>query len=188
MREKPHNFRILIRLVVVSASLVTFASGQVPRNSEQFALVGGMIYTNPTDPPIRNGVILVNGEKIIGVGTRASVPIPRGTRVIDCSGLTITGGFWNSHVHFLQRKWTDAATLPAAELTRQLQSMLTQYGFTTVFDTWSAWENTRRIRDRIESGEIAGPRIRSTGEAVFPKSAAAIDAATQASWGTLGFM
>jgi imidazolonepropionase-like amidohydrolase len=152
------------------------------------ALVGGMIYTNPTDSPIRNGVVLVTGEKIVGVGSRASLPVPRGTRVIDCSGLTITAGFWNSHVHFLQRKWTDAATLPPAELTRQLQSMLTQYGFTTVFDTWSAWENTRRIRDRIESGEFAGPRIRSTGEAVFPKGRAAIDTATQASWGALGFM
>jgi hypothetical protein len=64
------------------------------------------------------------------------------------SGLTITAGFWNSHVHFLQRKWADAATLPESELTRQLQAMLTQYGFTSVFDTWSMWENTRRLRDR----------------------------------------
>jgi imidazolonepropionase-like amidohydrolase len=188
MREKPSIFRTLIRLVVVSAALVTFAGGQVPGSSEQLALLGGVIYTNPTNPPIRNGVILVSGEKIVGVGSRASVRVPRGTRVIDCSGLTITSGFWNSHVHFLQRKWTDAATLPGTELTRQLQSMLTQYGFTTVFDTWSAWENTSGIRDRIESGEIAGPRIRSTGEPVFPKSGAAIDTATQASWGALGFM
>lgn len=31
--------------------------------------------------------------------------------------------------------------------------MLTQYGFTGVLDLASPWENTRRIRDRIESGE-----------------------------------
>jgi imidazolonepropionase-like amidohydrolase len=47
--------------------------------------------------------------------------------------------------------------------------MLTGYGFTSVFDTGSAWENTRRIRDRIESGEIQGPRIRSTGEVLIGK-------------------
>src|SRR5262249_52575078 len=27
----------------------------------------------------------------------------------------------------------------------------------------------RRLRDRIESGEVRGPRIRSTGEVLFPK-------------------
>jgi imidazolonepropionase-like amidohydrolase len=37
------------------------------------------------------------------------------------------------------------------------------------------WENTRRIRDRIESGEIAGPRIRSTGEILIPPGAASPD-------------
>src|SRR5262249_14892144 len=78
-------------------------------------------------------------------------------------------GFWNSHVHFIQRKWADASRIPAAELAGQLQDMLTRYGFTSVFDTGSTWENTRRLRDRIESGEVPGPHIRSTGEILFPK-------------------
>jgi hypothetical protein len=47
--------------------------------------------------------------------------------------------------------------------------MLTRYGVTSAFDTGSTWENTRRLRDRIESGEIPGPRIRSTGEILVPK-------------------
>src|SRR5437762_9043755 len=50
--------------------------------------------------------------------------------------------------------------------------MLTRWGFTSVFDTGSMWDNTRRIRDRIDSGEIAGPRIRSTGEILIPPGAA----------------
>jgi hypothetical protein len=49
--------------------------------------------------------------------------------------------------------------------------MLTQYGFTSVFDTGSMWENTRRLRDRIESGEVQGPKIRSTGDILYPKGA-----------------
>src|SRR5260370_15300216 len=47
--------------------------------------------------------------------------------------------------------------------------MLTRYGFTTVFDTGSVFENTKKIRHRIESGEIPGPRIMSTGEIFYPK-------------------
>jgi len=49
--------------------------------------------------------------------------------------------------------------------------MLTRYGFTSVFDLSSLWKNTRSLRDRIESGEVPGPRIRSTGEGLVPKGA-----------------
>lgn len=182
---------LILGVVVLSGSLGARALSQSLNTNAQFALVGGTIYASPTEEPIRNGVILIDGDKIVAVGRRASVRVPRGIDVIDCTGSTITAGFWNSHLHFLERKWTDAATLPASELSRQLQTMITQYGFTSVFDTWSMWDNTRRLRDRVESGEIAGPRIRSTGQATFPKGAAAtpqMEMATQAAWGALGFM
>ena len=84
-------------------------------------------------------------------------------------------GFWNSHVHFMERKWADVAKIHAGEVADALQMMLTRYGFTSVFDIGSSWENTRRLRDRIESGEIAGPRIRSTGEFLVPKGGSARD-------------
>jgi imidazolonepropionase-like amidohydrolase len=182
---------LILSVVILSGFPGTRALGQSLNTNAQLALVGGTIYASPTEEPIRNGVILIDGDKIVAVGHRASVRVPRGINVIDCTGLTITAGFWNSHLHFLERKWSDAATLPPSELSRQLQTMITQYGFTSVFDTWSMWENTRRLRDRIESGEIAGPRIRSTGQATFPKGAAAnpqMQMATQAAWGALGFM
>ena len=142
--------------------------------------------TSPTEEPIRDGVVLIDGGKIVAVGRRASVRVPRGTIVIDATGSTITAGFWNSHVHFLERKWTDPATVPASELTRQFQMMLTQYGFTSVFDIWSSWENTRQLRERVESGEVAGPRIRATGPAMFPKGAGATAQMEIAAAGALG--
>jgi len=135
------------------------------------ALTGATIYVNPTDEPVRNGVVLIRDGKIAAVGGRALVQVPVTAQLLDCSGLTITAGFWNSHVHFFERKWANAATIPAPELSRQLQEMLTRYGFTSVFDTGSMWENTRRLRDRIESGEVPGPRIRSTGEGLVPPGA-----------------
>src|SRR4029453_17062418 len=113
-----------------------------------------------------------------------SVQIPAGATVIDATGLTVTAGFWNSHVHFLQRKWANAAAMPARDLERQLQDMLTRFGFTTVFDTWSAWENTRVIRDRVESGEVRGPKMLSTGEAIYGQGGEV----AEATWGMLGFM
>ena len=142
------------------------------------------MYTDPASAPIRNAVVVMQNGRITGVGDRPSVRIPAGSNIIDCTGLTITAGFWNSHVHFLQRKWADAGAMPAVELARSLETMLTRYGFTSVFDTWSMWENTRQIRDRVESGEVAGPRIRSTGEAMFGKG----EAVSPAAWASLGFI
>lgn len=165
------NLARRVRLGIPALLITTVAGygqGQAPPN-RALALVGGVVYASPTEDPIRNGVVLIREGRIAAVGRKGAVSLPRGTRILDCSGLAITSGFWNSHVHFLERKWNPAARIPAPELTRQLQEMLTRYGFTSVFDTWSTWENTRRLRERIESGEISGPGILSTGEALIPK-------------------
>jgi len=135
----------------------------------QLLLTGGTIYASPTENPITNGVVVIRDGKIAAAGRRGSVRVPKGVTTVDCSGLTVAAGFWNSHVHFGERKWADAANIPAPELAGQLQAMLTRYGFTSVFDLGSPWENTRRIRERIESGEVPGPRIRSTGEMLLGK-------------------
>jgi len=154
------------------------------RPTDGLALIGGTIYPSPTDGPIRDGVVLIRTGRIAAVGSRRSIQVPRDIDTIDCAGLTITAGFWNSHVHFFERKWTNAATIPASELERQLQDMLTRYGFTSAFDIGSSLANTRQIRDRIESGEVRGPRIRTTGEALVAPGAVPPDPVVRA----LGFM
>src|SRR4051794_3211078 len=112
------------------------------------------------------GVVLMEGEKIAAVG---DVELPPDVEKLDCSGLTITAGFHNSHVHFFERKWSDATTIPAPELARQLRDTFLRFGFTTVFDLGSDAANTRIIRDRIASGEVDGPRIFTTGAGLVPK-------------------
>ncbi len=170
--------RILFPIATVFGLVLLIIPGvrlwaQIQAQKGSLALLGGTVYVSPTEPPILDGVVLVREGRIADVGRRSSVQIPPEVEILDCSGLAITAGFWNSHVHFMERKWSDASKTPALELEDQLQAMLTRYGFTSVFDTGSMWENTRRLRDRIESGEISGPRIRSTGEVLTPKGGAA---------------
>lgn len=113
-----------------------------------------------------NGDVLLDGDWIVAVGEHASFEIPADAQTIDCSGATIVPGLCNAHVHLFERKWADAHATPAAELAAQLEDV-TRYGFTSVFDLSSAWENTRALRDRIAGGEVAGPRMRSTGEGLI---------------------
>lgn len=138
-------------------------------NPSVIALVGARIYVSPFQAPISSGMILIRDGKIAAVGHK--IRIPGGIGRLDCSHMYIMAGFQNSHVHFTEPKWTDAAQIPARELAAQLQEMFTRYGFTTVVDTGSLVDNTVAIRKRIESGEVAGPRILTAGIPLYPAGA-----------------
>ena len=113
-------------------------------------------------------VVIHNGN-ITAVGER--VRIPKGATTLPCDGCVVLAGFWNAHVHFMEPKWDDAARQSADKLTGQIQEMLTHFGFTTVVDTGSDGENTIALRRRIESGEVSGPRIYTSGAPIFPAHA-----------------
>jgi len=165
-----------VPLAALSLLLLPIASSLSAQEHEKnapvkhrLALVGGTIYPAPFQPPISDGVVLIENGKIIGVGEKGKMSIPAGVQTIDCGGRTIVAGFWNAHVHFTEPKWENAANLPATQLTKQLQEMLTRYGFTSVVDTGSLLPNTVAIRARTESAQVSGPRILTAGSPLFPK-------------------
>jgi imidazolonepropionase-like amidohydrolase len=133
------------------------------------AFVGAKLFPSPAEAPIEDGVIVIENGKITTVGTRRRTRIPEGSRVVEVAGCSILSGFWNSHVHFIEAKWAKADSLDGADLEAQLQEMLTRYGFTHVVDTGSPVGNTLAIRRRIESGELRGPAILTTGTPLFPR-------------------
>jgi len=88
--------------------------------------------------------------------------------VIAGEGGTVSAGFWNCHVHFTERKWRRSGRSPAAELNGYLRDMLTSRGFTTVVDTGSNPRVTGELRRRVDSGEVPGPRIFTSGVPLYP--------------------
>lgn len=152
------------RVQVLAAALILAFVGVCPCRAADLALVHAKIYPSPTDPPFEDGSIVIHDGRILAVGSRAAVKVPRGAKVIDCTGLVVTAGFWNSHVHILTPGLIHADKLSPEETTAQLQAMLTQWGFTTVFDIASVLNNTNLIRRRIANGETKGPRILTVGE------------------------
>lgn len=156
------------RVLAGFLGLILFPS--LPGCCSDLALVHAKIYPSPTQPPIEDGAILVREGRIVGFGPNAKIKVPRGATVLDCKGLVVTAGFWNSHVHILIPGLLHAEKLSSEQITSQLQAMLTHWGFTTVFDIASVLENTTLIRRRIESGEVRGPKILTVGEPLWIKT------------------
>lgn len=148
--------RIIAIVVALFAVRASFGSDLV--------LIGAKIYPSPTAPPIEQGSILIHEGRIADVGSSSSVKSPQGATILDCTGLVITAGFWNSHVHILTPELIHADKLSPGETSVQLKAMFTKWGFTTVFDIASVLKNTNLIRHRIASGETEGPRILTVGE------------------------
>jgi len=146
----------------------------VAPTTPDLALVGGTVYTGPAETPLKDATVVIKDGNITAVGPRTSTIVPKGSSTVDCKELVIVAGFWNSHVHFMERKWSDAATMSSADLEAQLQGMLTRFGFTSVWDTGSPWSTTRIVRDRIERGEVRESARPQAGMihrfAVYPKS------------------
>ena len=130
------------------------------------AIEHARIYVSPTDPPIDDGTILVRDGRIAAVGNQ--IEIPAGTNVVPCNHCVVTAGFWNTHVHLTEPKWSFANWKSPATLNPQLADMFLSRGFTTVIDLGSNPADTFAIRRRIEKGELTGPYIYTAGTALYP--------------------
>ncbi len=137
--------------------------------TEIWAIVGAKIYPAPFSDPVVNGIILIKDGKILEIGAQENVSLPSNVEVLDASGLTITAGLWNSHVHFMEPHWLRADSLPAEQLNKQIKTMLTKYGFTYAFDLATLdLPNLIDLRSRIANGEVKGPTVLTAGVPFTP--------------------
>ena len=158
----------LLRAALFCFLLVGSACSGFTASAQTLVLLGGSVYASPDATPIRDAVVVTSGGVITAIGSRGEIMVPPDARVVDCTGKTVVAGFWNSHVHFTQPAWRNAATAPAAPLEAHMQEMLTRWGFTTVWDLGSDPRDSLPLRKRVTSGEVPGPNIFLAGN-IFPK-------------------
>lgn len=134
------------------------------------AIRAGTLIDGTGAAPVRNAVILVQGDRITAVG--ANVQVPAGATVIDLSGATVLPGFIDAHVHLAGHTigdgdWQHAgltempsqlALLGAAHAHQTLEA-----GFTTVRVVGSGSFGDLALRNAIAAGWIPGPRILGAG-------------------------
>jgi Tol biopolymer transport system component len=128
-------------------------------------LRGGRAITMKGNEIINNADIVVRDNRIVGIGRRGGVPIPPGARVVNVSGKTIIPGFVDTHYH---PQWLT----PQIHNTQTWQYLSTlAYGTTTTRDPQTAITDFMTYGDRVETGEMVGPRIYTTGPGVFIQDA-----------------
>jgi imidazolonepropionase-like amidohydrolase len=121
---------------------------------------------------VEPGEVLVVGERIVAAGTH--VERPAGALVIDLGDRTLLPGLIDAHVHlFLHPGAEDLQTVEESVAQRVILAELAakadlMAGFTAERDmgTEGAGSASTAIRNAIDAGLIAGPRMRMSGNAI----------------------
>lgn len=133
----------------------------VPRDipDGKVLLQGARIVTMKGDEVIESGDILIENNRIKQVGASGTIQVDGSVRRIDVKGKTIVPGFVDTHAHMWpawglhkNQVWMYAANLA--------------YGVTTTRDPQTATTDVLTYADLVEAGQIAGPRVYSTGPGV----------------------
>ena len=70
-----------------------------PSHAEVVVFRGARLIDGTGKAPRQNAVLVVDGERIVSVGTAGKVSIPAGARVVEVKGRTIIPGLINAHGH-----------------------------------------------------------------------------------------
>ena len=150
--------------------------------SKQLALVGGMLLDGTGGAPVHHAAILIEGNRILAAGPATDVRIPAGTPVIDTSGATMLPGLIELRAHLLLVGHGDIGNWFAwlekheaeysAETVMALSArQLLSAGITSAADLGAPLRESVSVRDRINRGEIPGPRLSVSGPWLIPNAA-----------------
>src|SRR5438477_8830675 len=154
--------------------LALFCLGIAANAADQTTIVlkAARMFDGKSKALVQNAVVIVQGDKIVDVGS--NLPVPDGARVVDLGDATLSPGFMDAHTH-LTLDFSgnyDQRRLHELDLTVSEQAIqATAYaratveaGFTTVRDLGSRFVSSREfvdvaLRNSINKGVIVGPRM-----------------------------
>ena len=157
-------FLLLVVMVVCVAAVHA-------QPAKKLALVGGMLLDGYEVPPLHHAAVLIEGNKIVEVGRAAEITIPSDATVIDTSGRTMLPGLIEAHAHMgLLGHGNYARWFPwkrehdLEERVWEISSkQFINAGITSAIDLGGPLDVSLRVRDRINRGELVGPRLLVSG-------------------------
>jgi imidazolonepropionase-like amidohydrolase len=122
------------------------------RNNRPLVIRRATLIDGTGRPPLKDAVIVIEGDRIKSIGTAGEISLPQGCQLIDAKGMTALPGFIDGHGHYEDF---------AGEIYLHLGVTTCPDIQTTRDDFW-----TMAQRDGIRLGKIRGPRMWSAGKAV----------------------
>jgi imidazolonepropionase-like amidohydrolase len=163
-RRALRDFSCVWLLALASA---TFAAPA----GKKLALVGGMLLDGYETPPLHHAGVLIEGDRIVAVGPASELKVPPDATVIDTSGRVMLPGLIDLHVHLIilghgdYSRWDPwIAEHKLVTTVKEISArQLLMAGVTSAVDLGGTLEESLRVRDRINRGEIPGPRMWMSG-------------------------
>src|SRR5438045_2693632 len=154
--------------------LALFCLGIAANAADQTTIVlkAARMFDGKSKALVQNAVVIVQGDKIVDVGS--NLPVPDGALVIDLGDATLSPGFMDAHTHLTLDFSGDYNLRRLHELDLNVSEQAikaTAYaratveaGFTTVRDLGSRFVGSREfvdvaLRNSINKGVIVGPRM-----------------------------
>lgn len=163
------------RTSALLASVLSLVLSPGPVAAQGVVAIRGVTTIDGTgSPPRADQTIVIRGERISAVGSRAATPIPAGARIIDGSGQFALPGFVDVHAHLgLGTVTIDTTpkgvamrvTLDPAGMVESLQTLLA-FGVTTIRNPGGPLPAMVAIRDSVRLGLRKGPRIFTAGDVI----------------------
>ncbi|WP_026376455.1 amidohydrolase family protein [Aestuariibacter salexigens] len=129
------------------------------------ALVGGNVVTmrdaDNVQEVIDNGVVVIDGNRIVAVGSADEVSVPDNAMVIDTSGKTVIPGLIDTHAHGAQGR---EELIPQQNWS---QYSNVAFGVTTIHDPSNDTTEIFAAAELQKAGKIVAPRIYSTGTILY---------------------
>jgi imidazolonepropionase-like amidohydrolase len=162
-----------LALTLLTATLAASASGQTPAASSRVsALVGGTLIDGNGGPPLRNSVILIEGERIKAIGQVGTLAVPAGAEVVSTEGMSVLPGLWDMHVHLMinghadyphwDRTYVPKPVLKDVIMPASAHQLLLA-GVTSARDLGAPLEASIAVRDAVNAGKIPGPTLYVSG-------------------------
>jgi imidazolonepropionase-like amidohydrolase len=156
--------RKLVKLAALCASGVFAIVGSAQKSQGQNLVITNTRIIVGNGQVIEHGGILVRDGRIAAVVSGEAPAAPAGTETIDASGFTVMPGFIDDHRHLVGRGENFFATRANKEMMELLES-----GVTTVQAGGDPFPTVVELKQKIERGEIKGPRIVAPGPLNFNK-------------------
>ena len=160
-----------MRRVLLCAAVVSIVAASPHGQARAVkALVGGTLIDGFGSRPIRNSVVLIEGDRIAAVGQVGTLSVPRDAEVISTEGMSVLPGLWDMHVHLMLNGHSDyphwdktypplfeSTIMPAGA--RQLLMA----GVTSARDLGAPLAASIAVRDRINAGKLPGATMYMSG-------------------------